>query len=422
MLKVTEALEQIVDSVASAEPTHRLLADVLNCRLAHDVISSNNSPPFDKSMMDGFAVSADDVDLQGESLRRVELSICGELMAGHETDIVVRPGSALRIMTGAPIPNGANAVIPVEQSEVLAGDTVSLLIERQIQQGTNIIRCGQNMQAGETVLRAGQQIRPQEIALLAELGQAEVLVHSPPRVAILATGDELVEIDQTPGPGQIRNSNATMLAAQVKAAGAVPHVLPIARDRREDLRSKIEEGLKYDFLCLSGGVSAGQLDLVPSELSAAGVQEVFHKVAMKPGKPIWFGRRKAKDAQSACYVFGLPGNPISSMICFELFVKTALIRFQNQSQVHPPLVDAVLQRDFTQRGNREVWFPSLAEIDNSQIVVTPTRWKGSSDILSTTQANCSICFPAAERTFAAGETVQVLVWSGSCLRPKLATD
>ncbi|MBT5017140.1 MAG: molybdopterin molybdotransferase MoeA [Planctomicrobium sp.] len=419
MLNVSDALKQIIETVAPTKPSMLPLSDSLGCLLAEDVISDEDSPPFDKSMMDGYAVCASDLQLNESSSRDIELTIIGELTAGQQSELKVESGTTVRIMTGAPIPNGADAVIPVEQSKLLSEVKVSLHIERIIPQGTNILDCGKNVRQGEQVLSSGQRIRPQEIALLAELGRASIPVRQPPTVAILATGDELVEINETPGPGQIRNSNATMLAAQVAATGATPIVLPIAKDQREDLRAKIEGGLQCDFLCLSGGVSMGKLDLVPSELAAAGVQQIFHKVAMKPGKPIWFGKRSSSESQSSCYVFGLPGNPISSMICFELFVKTALRKFQGEENPFPPLIEATLQKDFSQRGDREVWFPSYAEIENGKVVVTPTGWKGSSDIRSTAQANCSASFPAGERIFTAGESVQVLVWSGSRLNPKL---
>lgn len=419
MLNVSDALKQIIETVAPTKPSMLPLSDALGCLLADDVISDEDSPPFDKSMMDGYAVCASDLQLNGSSSRDVELTIVGELTAGHQTELNVESGTAVRIMTGAPIPSGADAVIPVEQSKLISEENVSLHIDRIIPHGMNILNCGQNVRQGEQVLSSGQRIRPQEIALLAELGRATVSVFKPPTVAILATGDELVDIEETPGPGQIRNSNATMLAAQVAATGATPVILSIAKDQREDLRAKIEEGLNCDFLCLSGGVSMGKLDLVPSELAAAGVQQIFHKVAMKPGKPIWFGKQSVEDSPSSCYVFGLPGNPISSMICFELFVNTALRKFQGEANPYPPLIAATLQKEFAQRGDREVWFPSYAEIDDGKVVVTPTGWKGSSDIRSTTQANCSACFPAGERIFTVGESLEVLVWSGSRLTPKL---
>lgn len=416
MLNVDDALNLIAKTVSTASPEFVSLADAAGSLLAIDVASPEDSPPFDKSMMDGYAVQLADLQ-SGEAT----LKVIGEVTAGHQPEDAVNPGSAMRIMTGAPIPVGADVVVPVEQSEIIGDASVKLNVDRKVCLGWNIITSGTNMRRGEVVLTAGGRIRPQEIALLAEMGLASVSVRKPPRVAILATGDELVPVEETPGPGQIRNSNAKMLAAQVQASGAEPVVLGIARDDLSDLQTKIDEGLQCDFLCLSGGVSAGVLDLVPSTLKAAGVEQVFHKVAMKPGKPIWFGIREEKSS-SACYVFGLPGNPVSSMVCFELFVAAALRQFVGKSPSFPELVDATLVADFHQRGNRDVWFPSRVSIENGVVVVEPTGWKGSSDLRSTVTANCSACFSAGERRYLAGETVKVLLWSGSEITSKLRAD
>ena len=404
MLNVAEALEKIVTSVTPVAAETKSLENSLGCVLATDIASPSDSPPFDKSMMDGYAVIAQDISV-GDN----EFEVVDEVTAGREAKRSLRSGESIRIMTGAPVPEGATAVIPIEQSRLNDPGNVSLTVESSVPDGLNIIRRGSNMRAGETVLSRGRVVRPQEVALLAEMGQAEVQIHRKPRVAILATGDELVPVSQTPGPGQIRNSNALMLASQVESAGAESVILGIARDEREDLREKIQRGLDCDFLCLSGGVSAGKLDLVPSELEAAGVEEVFHKVAMKPGKPIWFGVRRS-DNQCPCYVFGLPGNPVSSMVCFELFVRTALRRFAAIEPATPKLMKAVLTKDFQQAGDREVWFPARIELSDGKARVTPVNWKGSSDLRSTADANSSVRFIAERSNFKSGELLDVLPW------------
>ncbi len=416
MLNVDQALGLIRETVSTAPRQTSPLLDALGSRLAEKIVCPEDSPPFDKSMMDGFAVRSSDLRI-GE----IEFLKVGELAAGHESALSIGPGQTIQIMTGAPIPKGADVVIPVEQSRELDGSRVRLTLESEVASGRNILRRGTNMRVDEDVIAAGQLIRPQEIALLAEMGLAHVSVYPKPSVAILATGDELVPVDATPGPGQIRNSNALMLAQQVNAAGAAAEILDIARDNREDLRAKIQQGLQADFLCLSGGVSAGKLDLVPSELERAGVRKVFHKVAMKPGKPIWFGKRETEPT-SDCYVFGLPGNPVSSMVCFELFVRTALQKFSGSPNASPQLLEAELTKEFEQQGDRDVWFPSIVETDSAKLCVTPTNWKGSSDLRTTVLANCSACFPAGIRTFQRGETVQVLLWSGSRIEPKLTRN
>lgn len=422
MLDLATAIERILQTVHPAQPEKVELQAALGCVLAESIICREDSPPFDKSMVDGFAVCTSDFSSVSAEKQSVQLNVIGELTAGKTTSQVVRSGQAIQIMTGAPTPQGADAVVPVELTETNGAGQVIIQLQSPLDVGTNIIPAGQNMRQGAEIFRPGHVVRPQEIALLAEMGYDQVTVHPKPTIAILATGDELVSIAETPGPGQIRNSNATMLAAQVRAAGGVPVVLDIARDFREDLQGKIAQGLECDFLCLSGGVSAGKLDLVPSELAAAQVEQVFHKVAMKPGKPIWFGHRQPNDETSNCYVFGLPGNPVSSMVCFELFVKTAMRRFAGRSSPKPQLHEAQLKAEFLQSGDREVWFPSYVEIKNGELVVTPTGWKGSSDLRSTVDANCSVRFPPGEQKFSSGQTVQVLLWSGSMMTSKLRTN
>lgn len=432
MLNIADACSLIAQSVQAVAPESCSLQHALGKRLALPITSQENSPPFDKSMMDGFAVRVADLQPAPQ-----ELKVVGTLLAGQTSERTLGVGEALQIMTGAPIPTGADAVIPIEfaaasdpdsstsDEPLPASTTVRFRALPNITAGYNIIPCGSNLRVGEEVLAAGTLLRPQEIALLAELGQATVRVRRTPQVAILATGDELVPIEATPGPGQIRNSNALMLAAQVAAWGAEPLILGIARDNRADLAAKIQQGLQADFLCLSGGVSAGEKDLVPQELKAAGVVEVFHKVAMKPGKPVWFGKRadltiSADSTVQPRYVFGLPGNPVSSMVCFELFVATALRKFCGVDDPQPALYSASLTCDFQQRGDREVWFPARIDIgDRGELLVTPTGWKGSSDLRSTVLANGSLRIPAGERNYAAGTTLKVLLWSGSRILPKL---
>lgn len=267
------------------------------------------------------------------------------------------------------------------------------------------------MAFGETVVSAGTRLLAPQLGLLGELGRGTVCVRSRPLVGVLATGDELVPVDERPGEGQIRNSNQTMLVAQVRQAGASGWPLGIARDKREHLKSKIAAGLKCDVLCLSGGVSAGKLDLVPSELQSAGVREVFHKVQIKPGKPVWFG---VLDGGSTAdgrprYVFGLPGNPVSSMVCFELFVRTALRRLMGINPAQP--IMARLQVEHGARGDRPTYFPARLQWTDDGLAVRPVDWRGSFDLRATAEANAMILFPAGERTYAAGEMVPVYEWS-----------
>ena len=320
MLTVDQALDAIVAEVTRPAPIRLPLGKALGLVLAEDVHSDVDSPPFDKALMDGYAVRAADV-----KTGRAELRLLEEVMAGQVPRRTVEAGTGTRIMTGAPIPDGADAVVRIEDTQVreTGGETMIAIDGAPVTVGQSIMKRGTSTRCGERVLSAGTQLRPQEIGTLAESGRDQVAVYARPCVAILATGDELVPVGDIPQPGQIRNSNESMLAAQIEHAGGEPVPLGIARDERTQLRERIESGLACDLLLLSGGVSAGKLDLVPSELQDAGVRQVFHQVQVKPGKPLWFGvsERPGEDAtglSERCYVFGLPGNPVSSMVCCEI--------------------------------------------------------------------------------------------------------
>jgi len=403
MLTVVEALDAITSVVAPGPVESVPLAEALGRVLAERVDSDIDSPPFDKSLMDGFAVRATDV-----ATGTARLVVVEEVTAGEVAEKSLETGQAIQIMTGAPIPDGADAVVRIEDTEVEIDQQQTLvrIDTRPVTTGQDMIQQGTSMRRGDAVMPAGRRLRPQELGLLAELGQHTLSVHRQVTVGVLATGDELVAIDRQPQAGQIRNSNESMLAAQVRASGAVARELGIARDNPEDLAAKIREGLDCDILLLSGGVSAGRLDLVPEQLEAAGVTEVFHKVKLKPGKPLWFGT--SKDA----IVFGLPGNPVSSMVCFELFVRTALRRLAGTDPATPCPTAARLACDFEFRGDRPTYFPGRLENQPDGPRVTPVNWHGSSDLRSTADANSMIHFPAGNQLYQARQWVEVHEWAG----------
>jgi len=403
MLTVVEALDAITSVVAPGPVESVPLAQALGRVLADGVDSDIDSPPFDKSLMDGFAVRAKDV-----ATGTARLVVVEEVTAGEVAEKSLETGQAIQIMTGAPIPDGADAVVRIEDTEVEIDQQQTLvkIDTRPVTTGQDMIQQGTSMRRGDTVMPAGRRLRPQELGLLAELGQHTLLVHRQVTVGVLATGDELVTIDRQPQAGQIRNSNESMLAAQVRACGAVARELGIARDNPEDLAAKIREGLDCDILLLSGGVSAGRLDLVPEQLEAAGVTQVFHKVKVKPGKPVWFGT--SEDA----IVFGLPGNPVSSMVCFELFVRTALRRLVGTDPAIPCPTAARLACDFEFRGDRPTYFPGRLENQPDGPRVTPVNWHGSSDLRSTADANSMIHFPAGDQLYQARQWVEVHEWAG----------
>lgn len=424
MLTVAEAVAEIVNHVGRMPVARVDLSDALGLVLAEDALTDLDSPPFDKALMDGYAVrSADLTDGRG-SLRVIE-----EVSAGQVPRKPIGPGEATRIMTGAPIPAGADAVVPVEQTR--QADPIGLRGEVAIEgasvaPGRNILKQGESTRRGARILPAGRQLRPQETGCLAELGKAGVAVYRPPRVAVLATGDELVPIGSLPGPGQIRNSNEAMLTAQVRQMGAVPVPLGVARDNPADLREKIGRGLGCDMLLLSGGVSAGKFDLVPAVLAEAGVRQVFHKVHVKPGQPVWFGilersagsaTRTVSDISVApdapplpCPVFGLPGNPVSSMVCCELFVRTAIRKLMGISPAQAIPTRARLTKEHFSGGNRPTYHPARCELIETGAVVEPVRWGSSADLCATAEANAMVLFPDGNRTYSAGTMLDVFMW------------
>lgn len=405
MLSVAEALSQILSEVQAAAPVELPLGDAMGRVQAEDVLSDMDSPPFDKALMDGYAVVASDIRAGGTRLEVVE-----EITAGIVPQRMVESGEATRIMTGAPLPEGADAVIKVEETELDDGDPRQVRIQADSAlPGQNLIRRGTNKLAGEVVVQAGTLLQAPELAALAEMGCHEVRVFPQPRVAVLATGDELVPIHSQPQPGQIRNSNETMLCAQIQQAGAVAVPLGIARDERSELAARIDAGLEADVLLLSGGVSAGVLDLVPSELQRAGVEQVFHKVRVKPGKPLWFGVLRQGDRSKL--VFGLPGNPVSSMVCFELFVRPALRRLMGVDPAEPQTRAARIAHSHSHRGARPTYFPASISLTGDGLSVSLANWHGSSDLQSTVGTNGMVVFPPEPVECSAGDTVEVIRWS-----------
>jgi molybdopterin molybdotransferase len=415
MLNVDEALERVLAASQRRCAVELAACDALGLALAEDVVSDIDSPPHDKSIVDGYAVVSGDL-AGGEA----ELEILEEVTAGDVPHHAVSPGKTIRIMTGAPLPEGADAVIMVEQSE-LVGDTVSSggtraavaslgrvrLTPPRFTPGQNIMRRAVSMAAGDRVLAAGHELRAIELGVLAEVGRTRVRVIPRPRLAVLATGNELVAPEIRPGPGQIRNSNSPMLVAAARAAGAECCDLGIARDQPEVLRAMIAQGLEADVLVLSGGVSAGVLDLVPGVLESLGVKQVFHKVNLKPGKPLWFGVLKRPDGRGDTLVFGLPGNPVSSLVGFELFVRPAIARLAGRESV-AEYTRARLAAEFTHRGDRPTYHAAVLHSGEEQATITPLKWKGSADLNTLSAANALACFPAGDYTLAAGEVVRVL--------------
>ncbi|NBW97855.1 MAG: molybdopterin molybdenumtransferase MoeA, partial [Planctomycetia bacterium] len=392
-------------------PRRQRLLDSCGLALADPVVSDVDSPPWDRAMMDGFAVRGDDVAAGGG---HTDLDVVVDLAAGDVTSLVIGPGSCARIMTGAPLPAGVDAVIPIECAEGdaahgHAGSRVKLR-DGRFRPGQHVARRGTAFRAGDPVLPAGIVLGAAEIGLAAEAGATHVVAACRPRVAILSTGSELVPPEATPAFGQTRNSNGPMLAAAVRLLGAEPIPLGIAADRPEAIRAAVAQGLAADVLLLSGGVSAGDLDLVPEIFRACGVDKVFHKVRHKPGKPLWFGVMR-RDQAASTLVFGLPGNPASSLVCFELFVRPALMILAGKprNEWHLPRVRARLTAPAKAAADRPVYLPSRLEGPPDALRATPLPWTGSSDLQGFAGANGYIALPAGGTIHDAGTDVEVVL-------------
>jgi molybdopterin molybdotransferase len=396
MLSVAEAQAVILSHASPLAPASVALAEALDLVLAEDVASDIDMPPFDKAMMDGFAVHIS--DLPGG---RGELTVAGEITAGMTPTMSLSRGQAIRIMTGAPIPAGTEAVVQVERAKLVAGGRVRIE-DPALKEQQNVLTRGREMRAGEVVLRSGLRLDPQAIGLLGTVGRTSATIVPRPQVDVVPTGDEIVEPDNVPAAGQIRNGNGPMLLSQATRAGAMPRYLGIARDRLDSLREKITTGLDADVVLLSGGVSAGKLDLVPGVLQELGVQAHFHKVEMKPGKPLFFGTR------GRTLVFGLPGNPVSSFVCFELFVRPALRILRGLSDAGTQLPQATLIDDFAYRTDRPTYHPARLDPAPTGWRVQPVPWFGSPDLRGLLNCNCCVLFPAGDHRHSAGQRFPVL--------------
>lgn len=360
--------------------------------LAQDASADRDHPPFHRSMRDGFAVRA--ADLPGR-LRAV-----AEVRAGQHLERSLSSGEAIEIMTGAPVPSGADAVVMIEHCE-REHDIVA--ISRKLESGANIAPRGCEAHAGDIVLPGGTRLHYPGIAWLAATGRASLQVFPRLRVAIVSTGDEIVDINQTPAHHQIRNSNAWSIAAQVARAGATPVRMPIARDTVEDTRWIVEQALECDMLLLSGGVSAGKYDVVETVLAELGAEFYFDRVLIQPGQPLVFGRVREK------FFFGLPGNPISGMVTFELFARAAIDLLSGASEAPLPMTLARLARPFRHKCGLTRFLPARIDCGSTHCAeVTPVLWHGSGDIAALCRANAFLVAHANTPEYAEGDLISVL--------------
>ncbi len=399
MISVAEAI-QIVRDQTPALPSE--LASLANARgrfLRQDVVADSELPPFDRSQMDGYAVRASDVARVPAKLR-----IVGESAAGRGWHNQLNAGEAVRIMTGAPVPAGADSVQQVELTRELdEGSQVEIL--ETVALGRSIVKRGSEIRAGETVLRAGEQINAATMAVLASFGYAELKVGRQPKVAVLATGSELVDVDQKPGSDQIRDSNNFTIAAYAELAGAIVERLPLAGDDTNLLKRQIAEAAeRSDVVITSGGVSVGVYDFTKPALRELGAEFFFERVALRPGKPTVFAR-----LPNGTLFLGLPGNPVSVSVTLNLFARTALLAMQGASNPELAKDWAVLARNVKGAVGRESYLPAqLSTTDEGVLAATPLKWGGSSDFVGFVRATSLIIVPRDAGVVEAGTRVRVV--------------
>lgn len=395
MIPVGVALAKVCEAAAVLAPERVSLLAALGRVAAEDVVSARTVPSAANSAMDGYAVRH--ADLAAVPIR---LQVVALEPAGAVVDMQVAPGTAIKLFTGSVVPAGADTVVRVEDTEERDG---GVIVRTAPPRGANIRAAGEDIRPGQVVVPAGTTIGPADIGVLASAGRATLLVHQRPRVAILSTGSELVEVDEVPGPGQVVNSNAYSLAAASREAGAEPVVLPIVRDRPEETHARLAEALAADVVLTSGGVSVGDLDFVKGALEATRVERVFWGVAQKPGKPLAFGRLERR------LVFGLPGNPVSALVCFYLYVRPALRRLQGHRRLHLPVVDAVLDASVRKApGLTEFVRVRLAETSEGRIATAaPSQ---SSGVLTSLGGGSGLLVgPAHLEVLGAGERYPVIL-------------
>ena len=397
MIQVQEALDKILTKIQFKGVEKVSLDQALGRVMAEDVVSRINNPPLDNSAMDGYAVIAGDIQ-SATPENPVKLEMVEEIAAGYTAKGTLKPGQTMRIMTGAPIPPGADAVLMQEDTQK-DGDSILCLDRADVEE--NIRRAGEDIKIGESVLKKGTTLSPAHIGMLAVIGRSQIAVGQRPTVAILSTGDEILELDETPEGPQIFNSNGHMLAAQIKSAGGIPVYLGIAKDTEEDLMEKFAWALKADIVVSSGGVSVGDYDLVKSTLQKMGQEMLFWKVAMKPGKPLAFGRIGKTP------IFGLPGNPVSSFVSFEQFVRPSLRKVLGCSDLSHKTVQAKLTRTINKKPGRLHFLSSIVSWADGEYTVTPAGEQGSGILKSAANANGLLIFPLEAEEIKQGQEVAV---------------
>jgi molybdopterin molybdotransferase len=397
MITVDEALNKILSNIYPLGVEKVSSLDALGRVIAEDIYANRDIPPLDNSAMDGYAVRFEDVQKASPN-NPIRLEVIEDLPAGFISKKKVEGGKAIRIMTGAPIPKGADAVIPVEVTKKEDG---SVLMLKAAAMGENIRKSGEDVKKGDRVISRGDTIRPAEVGMLASVGRSFVSVYQRPLVAILCTGDELVDVDGELDEVKIISSNSYTLAAQVKDCGAIPIQLGIAKDRKEEIEERLRQGTRADVLISSAGVSVGDYDFIKDVMKNLGMEMIFWKVAMRPGQPLAFGTIVGKP------VFGLPGNPVSSMISFEQFVRPSLLKMMGHRQLFRPVIEAILKEEIKKIVGRRYFIRGSVSFEKCEYFVTTTGEQGSGILRSMVKANGLIVIPEDQEIVRAGEKVKV---------------
>jgi len=399
MISVQQAISIVGDTSPTPRPEEVTISDALGRILAEDIVADCDLPPFDRSQMDGYAVRAADI-----AVVPTKLKIVGESAAGRGWHNEMKPGEAVRIMTGAPVPAGADSVQQVELTRELDGGSVVEILETAAL-GRSVVKRGSEIQKGQAVLRAGEKINAGAVAVLASFGYAKVKVGKRPRVAILATGSELVPVDQTPGEDQIRDSNNFSISAYAELAGALVLRLPLAGDDVAQLTRQIAEAAeRSDIVVTSGGVSVGRYDFTKTVLKDLGAEIFFERVALRPGKPTVFAR-----LPNGTLVFGLPGNPVSVSVTFNLFARIAILAMQGAAETELESGTAVLSKSVKPAKDRESYLPArLSTNNNAELIAEPLKWGGSSDFVGFVRATALIIVPQATEILEAGAKVRIV--------------
>jgi molybdopterin molybdotransferase len=405
VLSFEEARHTVEQHASQLRPRGKELLELLDgvgLVLAEPVFADRNLPPFPRATRDGYAVYSSDL-----AQLPATLQVIGEIKAGANIAMKLEAGQGAAIMTGAPVPSGADSVVMVEYTSQLGGQ---VQITRAVSAGENVVPAGSEAKRGERLLSPGTLLDHAAVAVAASVGRSHLLVHSKPRVTVLATGDELVDIDVPPGPHQIRNSNSYSLAAQIQQAGAEPMLLPIAPDDPERLRELITDGLEADLLLLTGGVSMGKYDLVEQVLAEFQAEFFFTGAQIQPGRPVVFGRVASPSSSAESkYFFGLPGNPISTMVTFELFARPVLEALAGMPARKLVFTHARLKSEIKTKPGLKRFLPAFLSGEFERAEVELIRWQGSGDIAANARANCYVVIAPDREQIAAGEWVPVLM-------------